>query len=183
MGKLLSTSDLRRDTVIDSAIRVFARTGYLGTPIAAVAQHAKISPAYVFKLFPSKEGLFVAALERAFARIRSTLAEGADRSADAAPELVLAAMGAAYATLIAERDLLMLQVHALSVADIPEIGASFRAGLQLTVDFVHSRSGASHEAVQRFFAYGQLCHLIATLSLDGEQGGWTRTLTAGMHHP
>jgi AcrR family transcriptional regulator len=54
---LLSTSESRREAVIRSAIAVFAASGYLGTPIADVAKHAKISAAYVFKLFPSKEEL------------------------------------------------------------------------------------------------------------------------------
>jgi AcrR family transcriptional regulator len=183
MKKLLSTSDLRRDTVIDSAICVFARSGYLGTPITAVAKHAKISPAYVFKLFPSKEELFVAALERGFELIQSTLRDGADQSPDQTPDGVLDAMGAAYAALISNRDLLMLQVHALSVADIPEIGASFRKGLQSIASFVKTRSGASDDAVQQFFAYGQLCHLIATISLDGNDAPWARMLTAGIRHP
>src|SRR5260370_8275810 len=130
MSKSLSTSDLRRETVINSAIVVFAKSGYLGTPIAAVAKHAKISSAYVFKLFPSKQELFVAALQQAFGLILSTLSDGADRSADQTPEGVLSAMGAAYATLISNRDLLMLQVHALSVADVPEIGSPFPTPLQ-----------------------------------------------------
>jgi AcrR family transcriptional regulator len=183
MGKLLSTSDLRREAVINSAIAVFAKSGYLGTPIAAVAKHAKISPAYVFKLFPSKEELFVAALEQSFELIHSTLAEGADASADRTPDGILSAMGAAYAALIANRDLLMLQVHALSVAEVPEIGAAFRKGLQKTARLVKTRSGASDEAVQRFFAYGQLCHLITTISLDGNTAAWARMLTAGIRHP
>jgi hypothetical protein len=44
-------------------------------------------------------------------------------------------------------DLLMLQVHALSVADVPEIGAAFRKGLQTIAKFVKSRSGASDDGV------------------------------------
>jgi AcrR family transcriptional regulator len=84
----------------------------------------------VFKLFPSKQELFVAALEQGFELIHSPLAEGADANADQTPDGILSAMGAAYAALIANRDLLMLQVHALSVADVPEIGAAFRKGLQ-----------------------------------------------------
>ena len=60
----LSTSDESRKKVINSAIAIFAQAGYLGTPIAAVAKHAKISPAYVLKLFSKKEELFVAALSR-----------------------------------------------------------------------------------------------------------------------
>jgi len=53
----LSTSQVRRETVISSALTVFAHAGYLGTPVSAVAEHAGISTAYVFKLFPSKEEL------------------------------------------------------------------------------------------------------------------------------
>ena len=181
--KLLSTAEVRRETVIDSAIAVFAKGGYLGTPIAAVATHAKISSAYVFKLFPSKEELFVVALEQGFKLIHATLNDGADRSADQTPDGVLSAMGAAYATLISNRDLLMLQVHALSVADVPEIGTAFRRWLQTITKFVKSRSGASDEAVQRFFAYGQLCHLITVLSLDGNAAAWARMLTVGIRHP
>jgi AcrR family transcriptional regulator len=183
MRKSLSTSDLRRETVIKSAIAVFAKSGYLGTPIAAVARHAKISSAYVFKLFPSKQELFVAALEQAFDLIHATLSDGADTSADQTPDGVLSAMGAAYATLISNRDLLMLQVHALSVADVPEIGAAFRKRLQTIAKFVKSRSGAPDAAVQRFFAYGQLCHLITTISLDGNSSAWARMLTTGMRRP
>src|SRR5580704_13838631 len=183
MRKSLSTSDLRRETVIKSAIAVFAKSGYLGTPIAAVARHAKISSAYVFKLFPRKQELFVAALEQAFDLIHSTLSDGADSSADQAPDGVLSAMGAAYATLISNRDLLMLQVHALSVAGVPEIGAAFRKRLQTIAKFVKSRSGAPDDAVQRFFAYGQLCHLITTISLDSNSSAWARMLTTGMRHP
>lgn len=183
MRRSLSTSEQRRATVVNSAIAVFAKNGYLGTPIAAVAKHAKISPAYVFKLFPSKEELFLAALNRAFLVIQETFESSADMSADQTPDAVLMAMGGAYAALISNRDLLMLQVHALSVADVPEIGTAFRKGLQEIAKFVKSRSGASDEAVQRFFAYGQLCHLIATISLDSNTAAWARMLTAGIRHP
>ena len=182
MIRSLSTSGQRRETVINSAIVVFAKAGYLGTPIAAVAKHAKISPAYVFKLFPRKEALFVAALEQDFELIQSKLANSAGASADQTPVGILAAMGEAYAALIANRDLLMLQVHALSVADVPEIGGAIRKGLQKIAKFVKTRSGASDEAVQRFFAYGQLYHLIMTISLDGNAAAWARMLTTGIRH-
>lgn len=182
MDKALSTSDLRRPSVIKSAIAVFAKAGYLGTPIAAVAKHARISPAYVFKLFPSKEELFVAALEHGFELIHATLSDGADTSADQTPDGILFAMGGAYASLISNRELLMIQVHALSVADVPEIGAAFRKCLQRLTLFVKARSGVSDEAVQRFFAYGQLCHLITTISLDGNTAAWARMLTTGIRH-
>ena len=182
-SRSLSTSDVRREAVIRSAIAVFAKGGYLGMPIAAVAKHAGISTAYVFKLFPSKEELFVAALDRCFESIHSALTEGADASVDQTPEGLLFSMGGAYAALISNRDLLMLQVHAQSAGDVPEIAIAFKKGLQKIVKFVKSRSAASDEAVQRFIAYGQLCHLITTVSLADDTAAWARLLTKGIRHP
>lgn len=179
----LSTADARRDTVLNSAVLVFAQSGYLGTPITAVADHARISPAYVFKLFPSKEVLFVATLERCFQRIQAALQRGADASPDTSPEGLLQAMGAAYAQLISDRSLLMLQVHAQSASDQPEIARALRQGLQAITTFVKTRSGAPDEAVQLFFAYGQLCHLIVTAGLEDESASWAQVLTRGIQHP
>ena len=178
----LSTSEARRETVITSALTVFARAGYLGTPVSAVAEHAQISTAYVFKLFPSKEDLFVAALERCFSLIQVALEDGAKTAPNQSPEVVLNAMGAAYAALIADRSLLMLQVHAQSAATVPEIAAALRDGLALIVTFVKARSQAPDVAVQQFVAYGQLCHLITVAGLDDDAADWARTLTNGIQH-
>jgi AcrR family transcriptional regulator len=183
-GATLSRSDLRRDAVVDAAIAEFARTGYHGTPISTVAATARISPAYVFKLFPSKVALFVAALGRCFELIERAMSSGAarvDGSAD--PEEILYAMGGAYAELISDRSLLMLQVHAQSVADVPEIGEALRRGLAGVTELAKQRSGAEDELVQRFIAFGQLCHLITTLGLEGDTSPWATILTAGIRHP
>ncbi len=179
---VLSTSEVRREAVIDSAMIVFAANGYLGTPVTDIAKRTKISTAYVFKLFPSKQELFVAALDRCFENILAALAKGAEASADQAPEPVLFAMGGAYAALIADRKLLLLQIHAQSAADIPEIAKAFRRGLIAIVRFVKNRSNASDELVQRFIAYGQLCHLIATTGFDMDKSRWARILTNGIRH-
>jgi AcrR family transcriptional regulator len=179
----LSTAEARRETVLESALVVFAQSGYLGTPITAVAAHAQISPAYVFKLFPTKEVLFVATLQRCYDRIQAALGRGAKASSDQTPDGVLRAMGGTYAELIADRTLLMLQVHAQSAADVPEIRSALRQGLQQITTFVQARSGASDEAVQHFIAYGQLCHLVVTAGLERDTPTWARVLTAGLRHP
>ncbi|MBT0993524.1 TetR/AcrR family transcriptional regulator [Cellulomonas sp. DKR-3] len=179
----LSTAELRKPVVAAAAVREFARGGYHGATIADVARAAQISPAYVIKLFPAKERLFVTALETCFDRVVEALASGADRAVDQSPDGILEAMGDAYAHLIADRTLLMLQVHAQSVADLPEIGAALRAGLQQVVEFAQNRSGASDEAVQRFIAYGQLCHLIVTAQVDDLPEAWAQLLTLGIRHP
>lgn len=178
-----STAELRKPAVASAAVRQFALKGFHSTTIADVAREAKISPAYVIKLFPTKERLFVAALEACFAQVVDALAAGADRAEDSSPDRVLDAMGDAYAELIGDRSLLMLQVHAQSAADVPEIGEALRAGLRRVVDFARSRSRATDAAVQRFIAYGQLCHLIVTAGVDDVPEDWARLLAAGIYHP
>lgn len=178
----LSTSDARREAVVDAAITEFATSGYHGTPISTVAAHAGISPAYVFKLFPSKVELFVAALDRCFELVEQSLATGARRAAAEDPDAILYEMGGAYAELIADKRLLMLQVHALSAADVPEIATGMRRGLARVTEFAKSRSNAADEQVQRFIAFGQLCHLITTLGLDSPDDQWASLLSRGIRH-
>ncbi|RUR03104.1 TetR/AcrR family transcriptional regulator [Labedella endophytica] len=182
-SSILSTADARRPLVAASAVTAFARGGYHGTTIAVVARDSGISPAYVSKLFPTKERLFVAALEECMTRVVEALERGADAASSQDPDVVLDAMGDAYAHLIADRALLMLQVHAQSVADVPEIGAALRAGLESVTTFAKSRSGASDAAVQRFMAYGQLCHLIVTAGIEQIPAHWATLLSDGITHP
>ncbi|WP_448006445.1 TetR/AcrR family transcriptional regulator [Agromyces bauzanensis] len=179
----LSTAEERLPRVIEAAIAAFARTGYRGTTVADVASEAGISSAYVFKLFPSKEQLFVGALDSCFDRVLEALGHGAESTSDQTPDGVLDAMGGAYAELIADRTLLMLQVHAQSAAEVPEIGAALRRGYARVVEFASTRSGATDAAVQRFIAFGQLCHLVVTLDLDDVTESWARTLAHGIRHP
>lgn len=182
MRGALSTAEARRETVVASAVTVFARAGYASTPVTAVAEHARISTAYVFKLFPSKVSLFVAALERCYERIIGALEDGAARAETTAPADVLDSMGQAYAALIADRDLLMLQVHAQAATEVPEVGATARRGIADITSFASSRSGAPASDVQRFVAYGQLCHLLTTLDVFDVDETWATTLTAGVRH-
>ncbi|GAA4642040.1 TetR/AcrR family transcriptional regulator [Gordonia humi] len=181
-GKL-STAEQRRPIVAEAALTQFARGGYHGTTVADVAREAGISPAYVFKLFPSKESLFGVALETCFAKVVAAVTSAAARADTTDPDEILEAMGDAYALLIRDRELLMLQVHAQAVAHIPDIGAALRTGIADVVDTAKRLSGAADDAVQRFMAYGQLCHLIVTTGMTDVDDQWARLLTAGMFHP
>ena len=181
-SSVLSTAEARRETVIDAAITEFSRKGYLGTPTSAVAEAAKISTAYVFKLFPAKETLFVAALEHCFTLIEQALARGADAAPSQSHGDVLYAMGGTYAELISDKRLLMLQVHAQAATDIPEIREAVRRGLQRTTMFVKQRSGAADADVQRMMAVGQLCHLIVATGVEPGDGAWADILLEGIRH-
>lgn len=178
-----STAAAQRARIVGVAVPVFARTGYHATPVTDVAAAAGVSPAYVFRLFPGKLGLFLAALEHCYDRVRRAMLDGADTAPRDEPAAVLDAMAEAYAALIADRDLLMLQVHAQSACEVPEIRTAVRRGLAQVVTAVATRSGAANTEVQRFMAYGQLCHLVVTADLGALNEPWARSITAGIRHP
>jgi AcrR family transcriptional regulator len=181
-ARVLSTAEERRGVVVSSAIATFARGGFHTATIAEVAKHAGISPAYVSKLFSSKTQLFVAALEECYRRIIDALERGAAASEDQAPDAVLDAMGAAYAALIADRDLITIQVHAQSALADPAIARAVRQGIADITEFVAARSHADGVAVQHFIAFGQFCHLLTALGAFDIDADWAAMLTAGIRH-
>jgi len=184
MARTLSTAEERTVAVIDAAVHAFASTGYHATPVSRVAAEAGISPAYVFRLFPTKQQLFLAALHECFDRILAALRHGLDDVAeDAAPTERLRAMALRYAGLIGDRDLLMLQVNALAAGDDETIRTALRAEHARLVEFVTERSGAGQADVQEFFARGQLCHLVTVLDLAEDPSPWAQQLSTGIRHP
>jgi len=172
-----STAHDQRPRITRHAVEVFARAGYHATPVAEVAAAAGVSPAYVFRLFPGKLGLFVAAVDACYETVTATLVEAGRSCVSDDPEQRLAAMTGAYVELIA------LQSHAQSACDVPEIREAVRRGLATVVDGVTDTSGATPAAVQRFMAYGQLCHLTVQTGLDEVDTAWAHLLTAGIAHP
>ncbi|WP_406149631.1 TetR/AcrR family transcriptional regulator [Streptomyces sp. NBC_01012] len=182
MERSLSTAEDRRAAVLEAGLGVFARSGYRGTPVSAVAAAAGISPAYVFRLFPAKVDLFTATLHTCFARILKALRDSVEELPAAGPEEVLAAMANAYAALIADRKLLMLQVHALAASDDTAIREALRGEQARLADYVADRSKAPQPQVQAFFARGQLCHMVVALDIESSREPWASYLTEGLVH-
>ncbi|PPH01272.1 TetR family transcriptional regulator [Rathayibacter sp. AY1E4] len=177
-----STAEAQRERITAAALHVFARTGYAATPITEVAAEAGVSPAYVFRLFPGKLGVFVAAVDRCYEQVATTLAAAGEASPSSDPADRLEAMTVAYIDLIADRDLIMLQSQAQSACEVPEIREAVRRGISAVVRTVTVVSGADGPAVQRFVAYGQLCHLIVQTDLGGVDSEWARIVSDGIRH-
>ncbi|MFD7628400.1 TetR/AcrR family transcriptional regulator [Streptomyces sp. NPDC059851] len=133
-----------------------------------------------------------------FPRSRAGVAGAAAEAEGASPELVLASMGDAYARLISDNDLLLVQLHAQAAAvSEPVIRDAVRAGYARVVEYVRGASGGDERQVQEFFAIGMLCHLVVSLGVgagggvegaggavgaDGVEEPWMRTLAAGITH-
>lgn len=176
--RTLSTADERRETVLEAAMRVFAARGFSGTPTTEVAKAAGISHAYLFRLFPTKSELAIAVTQRCHERILRTFTEAAAQ-ARASGEDVLATMGEAYTALLADKELLLLQLHSHAAAvDDEALRAASRAGFGRIVDLVAAESGAPDQEVGSFIATGMLLNTLAALGALDSGEPWVQTLAA-----
>jgi AcrR family transcriptional regulator len=173
--RTLSTAEERREAILRAAERVFADRGLHGTPTLDIAKAAGISQAYLFRLFPTKTELFIALAQRCNERVHRAFAAAAAR-ARASGEEVLPAMGRAYMELLADRDLLLVQLHSHAASDDPAIRAEMRRCFARLVELVERESGADGPAVQRFFAHGMLLNVLAAMRAEEVDAHWARVL-------
>jgi AcrR family transcriptional regulator len=165
--------DERRDQVIAAALIEFAEGGLAGTSTEAIAVRAGISQPYLFKMFGTKRDLFIAASKRCFDNVSQTFAEAAKGLAG---EDALHAMGAAYTSLIADRQNLMGQLQMYAACHDEGVREFARDGFRKLYQLVDQISGAPAEELATFFAKGMLCNLSAALSLAEIDEPWAQAL-------
>jgi AcrR family transcriptional regulator len=168
--------DERRDQVVAAALIEFAEGGLAGTSTEAIAVRAGISQPYLFKMFGTKRDLFIAASTRCFENVSQTFIASADGLAG---DEALAAMGAAYRSLIADRENLMGQLQMYAACNDLGVREFARDGFRKLYQLVEQVSGAPAEALATFFAMGMLCNLSAALSLSDVDEPWARALAGG----
>jgi AcrR family transcriptional regulator len=164
------TAEERREAIVEAASGEFARGGLKGTSTEAIAARAGISQPYLFRLFGTKKDLFLAVIERCYERLRDTFTAAAE--ADEAGDR-LAAMGLAYAQLLADREMLLVQMQMYAACDDPDIRRSASRGYARLWELVQRLSGGSDEEVRSFFATGMLLNVAAAMDLPeiaGEKG-------------
>ena len=171
----LQTAEERREDVLAAARQEFARRGYYGTPTTDIAKAAGISQAYLFRLFPTKEELFVGCVERTNADIVGAFTRAAAPHAGT-PEAALAAMGDAYDELLLNTDMLLCQLHGYAACQEPAIRIAVRHGYKELVELVQHLSGAPDEEIQRFFAKGMLLNTLAATGAHELDEPWARAL-------
>jgi AcrR family transcriptional regulator len=158
------TADARREQIVAAARSEFAAHGYQATTTDAIARRAGVSQPYVVRLFGTKQALFLAAADSCFTQLHEVFTTAA---AAAPPGQKLDAMGAAYRDLVADRELLALQLHffAACAADpsLREIGNQRFAAL---IEHERALSGASEGELIRFNALGMLINVATALGLE-----------------
>lgn len=170
------SAEERRESVIRAAVAEFARGGYEGTSTAAIAKRVGVSQPYLFRLFPDKRAIFLAAALRCTAEIRRRMERAGE---DVPPEDVKHAMAEEYNQLIADRDLLMfqMQMYAAAAAAVERGDESFaaelRAGWAELWDMVLLRFGGDEEATADFFGAGMLINTLVSLGFPEGHRIWT----------
>jgi AcrR family transcriptional regulator len=178
--RTLSTAEVRREDVLAAAERAFAVRGYHGTPTTEIAKAAGISQAYLFRLFPTKLELFVACVERCYARTGELFAKAAAQGRADGIE-PLEAMGAAYGEMLRDPDqmLLHLQLQTHAASDEPGVREASRRGFGMLVELVRRESGADDDALRAWFGYGMLMNVLAAMRADEVDEPWVHALLDG----
>ncbi len=162
---VVNAAESRREQILQAAIRVFASKGYWRATTADIASECGISQPYVYRFFPRKETLFVAALERSVA----VVLQGFDVVA-VRPSQLVPAMTAAYRDMTrVHRHEILLQMQA-QVIDEPVIRDAVRDAIGRMHDLVLARFVLAHcadaeRAARQFMAEAMLCNVAAMLEL------------------
>ncbi|MBE3203264.1 TetR/AcrR family transcriptional regulator [Parafrankia sp. CH37] len=167
------TAEERRVSVLAAAVSEFARGGLEGTSTESIASAAGISQPYLFRLFGSKKGLFLAAVKETFARtVAAFEAAAGERSGQEA----MAAMAVAYNDLLAEPSYLLMQMQAYAACGDPDIRAVTRRGFRDLWYAVERLSGLDVDVVRAFFAMGMLCNVSAAMDLPALDERWAQII-------
>ncbi|MET9463486.1 TetR/AcrR family transcriptional regulator [Streptomyces sp. NPDC006544] len=170
------SADERRESVIRAAMSEFARGGYYGTSTEAIAKRVGVSQPYLFRLFPNKQAIFLAAAARCMEDIRVVFEEAVKGHEGVEAVEV---MGAAYMQLIAEQpDKLQMQlqtyvtVAAAEAAGEPAFGEMVRAAWMELWDTVHVPLGADVKETTTFLAYGMLINTLSAMGFPAGHRVW-----------
>lgn len=168
--------------MIRAAVAEFAEYGLHGTSTEQIAKRVNISQPYIFRLFPSKKELFIAAVNECFDRV-----EAAFRGAMTDPKTVLRshehgpgagsvnpklhAMGHAYCGLLEERELVLFQMQAYAACSDDEVRRRVRQRWERLFNLACELSGAPRNAVTLYFARGMLLNVVASIGMAPASGG------------
>src|SRR5260370_31897052 len=177
-GDLRHTAEERRAEVLKAAVAEFALHGLHGTSTEMIAKRIGISQPYIFRLFPSKKQLFLAAIDQCFDRVeaafRNAVAESATipgpRAHFAASPIGarLHAMGHAYVRLLTKRELVLFQMQADAACSDEDVRRKVKLRWDQLMKVVGDISGASKNEVTLLFARGMLMNVVASIGLVPE---------------
>jgi len=130
--RLRLTAEARRQAVLDTACRVFAKSSYRGATTAEIAREAGISEPILYRHFGSKRDLYLACLDEAWTGFRAICEQAVADD----PDGCLGAIADAYMAKRARIRLVDLWIQALNEASVdPTIAKAVRRQIREVHDF------------------------------------------------
>jgi AcrR family transcriptional regulator len=167
------TAEQRRESILDAAMIEFGLKGLYGTSTDDIARRAGISQPYLFRLFRTKQDLFLATVDRCFAATEQTFR---DAAVGHTPEERLRSMGRAYREMLADRPKLMMQMQAYVACDDEVVREAVRRGYEHLYREVSQLTGAGPEAVRDWFCVGMFLNVMAAMDAPAIKRPWAREL-------
>jgi AcrR family transcriptional regulator len=174
-GDARHTAEERRGEVLQAAVAEFALHGLHGTSTEMIARRIGISQPYIFRLFPSKKDLFLAAIDQCFDRVEAAFRTAVEESAtvpgsgehfEASPiGDRLHAMGHAYVRLLAKRELVLFQMQAYAACSDDDVRRKVKLRWDRLMRVAGEISGAPKNELTLFFARGMLMNVAASIGL------------------
>jgi TetR/AcrR family transcriptional regulator len=136
----------RRAAVIDTAGRVFSRCSYRGATTAEIAREAGVTEPILYRHFESKQALYLACIDDAWARVREAWERAVASEPD--PRAWIPAMGRAFFEFREQKAVVAnLWMQALTESgDEPEVRKFLRRHLRDVHEFVVDVVRRSQEA-------------------------------------
>lgn len=190
------SAENRREQVLKAAISEFALHGLDGTSTESIAERAGISQPYIFRLWPNKKDLFLAAVDACFDRTEMVLTKAAEghseaeidsgvcpvghdqsehqhlRSSKISPRLHT--MAHAYIQLLVKREALLMQMQAYAACGDDDVRRRVRDRWTRLRRLVGDLGGVEGRELNEFFARGMLLNVAACMHLptSGDPGRW-----------
>jgi AcrR family transcriptional regulator len=172
------TAEDRREQVIDAAIGVFARRGFEGATTAEIASKVGVSQPYLFRLFPSKKDLFLAASER---NMDDTLGLMRSAAGGKTGHEAMHVMAEAYQEMLeSNRDWLLMMLQSFAACHDEDVQRQTRKCLQQLWREVESLTGLPVVDRMLFFAKGFLCNVMAAATPAGVGDSVREEIVAAM---
>ncbi|MFB7719647.1 MULTISPECIES: TetR/AcrR family transcriptional regulator [unclassified Nocardia] len=154
----------RREQVLAAAIAEFATGGFAATSTESIARRAEISQAYLFRLFPTKKSIFLAATNHAFDAVEVVFRSAAAQSGEADR---WDAMADAYIEMLSDRQSLVFQLQVYAAAGLDdEIRDLARDRFHRLYQLVRDLFGTDSGGALDFMAQGMLLNVTSALDLE-----------------
>jgi AcrR family transcriptional regulator len=167
------TADERREQLLAIASEEFALRGLHGTSAETIARRADISQPYLFRLYGTKKGLFVAAVRGAYRQVAEAFTQASDGLSGRES---LFAMGNRYTELLKERTVLLIMLHGFAACDDADVREIVRTEFGMLWRTVERVSGEPPEQVRRFLAMALLLNNAAALDVVNLDEPWAAAL-------